>query len=586
MARASKIKDITKQYLANFPDQWVKQFDFSTEEIAGCSLSKAIKQVEDFLNDSFYVFSESVISGEYIVKDVKSCLTELADALCSDAGVVLENPYQEKLSKRLLNMQDIILEAIGGYRSLIIEMEGKCKVRQAKQFLSLVRRKPIDTIEIPYVSLYALLFQVALADLRPSYNEAVLKNLLHQYTELNSYVSENKYGDKIQTVCTVLRDKCLFLLKKILEADNKEVDYTVDYNQRHIGADSEVASYYRNYISKFEFYIKDQYGAEPIAENLDRRFFEEGERIWDLPLLIKYYKDVNNTTEPQIKSIVERFNSRLSSYKSEGDFDKYALSTLENYMANCLFSFKLSQENYDPQNIVTDIEVVEGIQVRTGIKNFYPYRKVIRFLISYIKEHRNKKGIDINSLLKLLDLYMVKLESALIWCRDQDFIPIQVPFQGCLVKEPSFGVIFVPSTYCRPLQYEKLFDELQQFKMEAVVLQNEAIIIQDKNEIEELKKQIDNSNKRLIDIFTLFVTITAFIFGCIQFFGNSANADTSSFLLNILSLGTVLLLFSSSVSMLTLNKENFWSQPRFWVSAIVMLIYLAMFVVLLVIGLK
>lgn len=582
-----KINVIIEKYNENFPINWLSDLQSIKEEDCADTISKEIKKIDSFLIESYYIFATSVLSGEYIVKPVIDSLDSLLECMCEDKIYDGLSDIQAKLMDQLKIAESIIKYAIDQYKEVISILENNCRVKQPKQYVSLVQSVLPSRNTYPYKNLYKLLFDVVRNDIMPSYNEETIAQLLSLQTSLSYIITNKKFDSKIIKVCSVLYEKCLLLLKKILKSDNKEeVDYLVDYKQRHFGSDITVAKCYSQFMKRFEFYIKEKYtNRENIACELDDKFYEKKGKIWEIPLLLKYYKDLQNTSLKQIDNIVNDFKKLLKSYRRESDFDTYALATLENFVINTRFSFKISHLNPSPEKVLEDLREIEFIQARTGIKNYYPYKKVLVYLIDYIRSHRNDSTIQINKLLDSIDNNIIKLENALLWCKEQNFIPIQSPYSGCLVRDRDFGVIFLPSTYCRPLHYEKLFDELNKLKIEAVVLRNEGSILQYKSEVQSLKEQIDNSNRRLIDIFTLFVSVAAFIFGSIEFFASNTEESASEMLNKTLSLGLILLLFSSSISILTMRElKKFWHHPRFIISAIMFVVYAILLIIFLCTG--
>lgn len=577
----TKINLLKVEYCKLFPEDWMSKFDFSSEELCSQNISTIVSSIESFKIDAYCLFAKSILSGEYVIRDVKKSLDDLSDALFHEDFTDGYTEIQQNVWNRLGNAESLIINAISDYKYFISEFENKCNVKHPKQLFHLVKKNnQFDNDDPYYPLLFELLFKVCTLDLNPSYNENVIRKLLICYTEVSSIISEKRFNERILQICSVLKEKCIFLLRKILTADKTDINYLVDYHQRHIDSNTSVAPYLRTYIERFEFYIKELYSNEAMADELDKKVYYCSNNIWELPLLIKYYKDKKGTTQKQVDNIITRFKKQLSEYTKEGLYDKYALATMENYMANCRLSFRLSQNNYALEDLMNDISDIEDMQRRTGIHNFYPFRKACLFLISYIRKHRNDIDLAIEELLLNLESLLDKFESALIWCRGQDYIPIQVPFKGCLVKT-VIGPVFVPSTYCRPLQYEKHFDELVKLKMEFLTLKSEAIIHEDKREIDKLKSQIDTSNKRLIELFTLFITIAAFIFGTIEFFASNQNKEVSNMLLSTLSFGIVLLLFSSSISIITQGKEFSWKCLRTKISIIMAVLYFILFIVLI-----
>lgn len=292
-------------------------------------------------------------------------------------------------------------------------------------------------------------------------------------------------------------------------------------------------------------------------------------------LLMKYYKDHKDTIEQQVQNLIAEFDhvyTRILPQFSNRRFDVYALNTLKNYMYNCRLSFRMNH-NYTYEKLCSDMIEIEQIQRITHIKNFYPFKKAIAFLIKDIRNDFNNVSYSENTLAQkyqALNDYIHKFETAIHWCKEQHFYPVQLLYNECLKKDNNSGlIVFMPSSFSRPINYNKLEDELKQYKSEFGLMKGELNLQKEKARIELLKNEIDASKKSNIEILGLFTAVITFLFGCVNIFSGTNNTiiSLSEQILHIMCLGIILLLFVSAIYILTIRRENelknYLKHPRF-----------------------
>lgn len=149
-----------------------------------------------------------------------------------------------------------------------------------------------------------------------------------------------------------------------------------------------------------------------------------------------------------------------------------------------------------------------------------------------------------------------------------NFYPIQSLFRECLTVVRDFGAVFVASSFCRPISYNKLKDELDVYKNKALYLDNEIEVRKERLELVKIKKDIDNSRTRDIEVLSFFTAIITFIFGTIGFFAENKNSDFLHLMYSIFGLGAILLIFVSGIHLVTVRKEenpwDYFKHPRAW----------------------
>lgn len=306
-------------------------------------------------------------------------------------------------------------------------------------------------------------------------------------------------------------------------------------------------------------------------------------------MLMKNYKDSKGTVLPQIDNILKGFDSlyeELDNKFTKRSFDKYALRTLKNYMYNSELSFKMKEYAYTLDRMKKDIQHIIGLQYSTGIFNFYPYRKAIVWLNQYFDSHVEWTELDLNDFRELMKKCIDQFEQSIEWCRAMSFFPIQNPYRECIVTVADFGVVFTPSTFCRPVRYERLKEELNEYKSRVLYIDNEIAIRKERLELNKIKKSIDNSKVRELEILSFFVALITFLFGTISFFAENKNNDFIHLLYSVFGLGAILLIFVCGIYLITIRKEknfsDYFKHPRMWFCILTILISLGMLVWLIV----
>ena len=307
-----------------------------------------------------------------------------------------------------------------------------------------------------------------------------------------------------------------------------------------------------------------------------------------MALLMKFYKDFPSTTIIQIDNLLDAFDKKYDFlYKlhfSRG-YDIYALHTLKNYMYNCRLSFKISKTNYLFDDLEKDMLEIMNIQNVTGILNFYPYQKAIEFIIQLVEKGKELSKQTLVKYLSRLDFYLNKCEEAINWCEEQRFIPVQNVYNDSISRVDDFGAVLIPSTFCRPINYEKRRHILSAHKTHALFLKNELSLREEREDIESIKQQIDKSHWKNIELLSIFTAIITFLFGTVNFMANGSSMTITQQIYNIMTIGLVLLLFVCAIAVVTMQRENdpkkYWRHPRLYFLIASIIIFLALLLYIL-----
>ncbi len=585
-----KIEQIVKLFKEQFPLGWASSFVWDHEQ-GEESANSLREKVNSFEEEVFQLFSQSVLSGEYLIRnEFPETLDSLYELLTNAELYDDESNQFRKVAYQSFNLMTYELSrVIRSLRYLLTMLNNKYAERQTKYVVNAYKLRHERSYGSSYSRYYDVLLDVTQIDHFLSYDKHNIRNLIIYHTELTEAVNNQNLPEKSLKVLEVLNEKCLFLLKKLLIDDGKVFDYMIDFQPYHYDARELPFKFFSEMDSRFEFYRTENYTNDPIGDDLDIRARKNKLAIGDYTLLMKYYKDSENTRLVQIENILSDFDGMydsLSEQFTQRPLDKYALGTLKNYMYNCKFSFMMKDKTYKFEQLKEDLNRIINIQYTTGILNFYPYRKAFGKALDLLHSNDSLKIEDLMEYKHFLELCISKFEESINWCRTNCFYPIQNCFRECLVPVAGFGAVFIASTFCRPVKYEKLKDELATYKNQMLLVDNEIALREEKNELKKLKTDIDNSKTREVEILSFFVGIITFLFGTIGFFANNNNSDFIHLIFSIFGLGAILLIFVSGIHLVTMRKEehveDYFKHPRAWFCIFTILISVGLLIWLMV----
>lgn len=570
----TQINKCLEEYKATFPVDWIDEYDWTDATQYQVNYKNGITKINNFIESCFVGFSRSVISGEYLIKDsIPATLEKFSE--------IVENEYAPdnaiQLKRRLFleyqKLDENLQITVNRYRQLVHVIINKINQESHKYLVYAIATKGKHQTPSKFDAL-RYVFDIYLLDHMLSYGTGDIQKLILIHESLAK--EELEQSELIQPIFRALKDKCFFLIKKMVYFDGI-AEYSIDFKVKHINKGCIQADAFQDLDKYFEFFHKHEYTEnETMVVEWEQNCFNKKATLGQMILLMKFYKDYKNTIERQIERLIEEFDElykNIYSKFSKRKFDVYALHTLKNYMYNCRLSFRISH-NYNFESLCKDMDELEYIQASTHVKNFYPFRKAITFLLKDIKRDIDSRKCSENLLKRkfnLLSSYIPKLDEAITWCEEQRFYPVQNLYNECIKKDNGYnGVVFTASSFSRPIKYSDLRDELQEFKSEVRLLKNEISLQKERDNIEKLKSEVDASKKSNVEILGIFTAVITFLFGCVNIFSNENNATQtiSQQMFHIVCLGLILLLFVSIIYILTMRKENkladYLKHPRFW----------------------
>ncbi|SFF09271.1 hypothetical protein SAMN05518672_1162 [Chitinophaga sp. CF118] len=381
--------------------------------------------------------------------------------------------------------------------------------------------------------LFDLNVELAQIDHSISFSKSYFTNLLLIQDQLKNFRISN-------TATELLLKKCGFLLYKIsyrLKQSQKNYLYAIDFNYSTVQL-NEIAEF-RN----FNEIIKGHYGSNfnnPIYDQRRDTALSKLENDVDLNLddfhaLIKYYKDDIGDLS-KLKGLrtpyQQYYDGQLT---SSSPFDKKALHIVHCYLENNILSLELDKKEFTLENWKVKLKEYTDKADTFKNKNFFPYYKILtQFLKEEISKQFKATNYDLNIISNLIASYKRNLTSLVEnvgICEETDYLAFQNSYDGCkIIITDSSGTLrtcFISSSFVLPLNYKEIKEELESFKAELnkfnSMFEIQKMIDADRNDVKLVKQEIEKTDKRHIEILSIFAALVMFVSNEIQIFSKIPN---------------------------------------------------------------
>lgn len=537
-------KDLINNY---FYSAWVKQFDFTDPTYLDTNKINLATYLKNFTSDFFTELNFSLLSGEYIIEknylkkidEIDSLIQPIPDTLEDIIDTDLRNKYSSDILNSIISPIRLALLELKKFSKQIkrhLEQQDDIYVLfDALSYKGINFNIPekndfeIDTnqlLQVLYINL-----QISVADHRIALNKSLLSDLLFYKKELDEIRNVDEF------YFTIIKDKCNYLIKKIgikFNEDRQRYLYAFDFEDRELL----VSELQINSYSKFDEITTAHYETNQNANNSLNRQIKEienkirlSERLsfLDYHTLIKHYKDDYNNLE-QVKNLIREFE-RIYAHslrEADNDFDIRAYRTVYNYMLNNQLSLMLNQDDiYD--NILEFIKKIDQVQNETKIKNFFPYLRFAHYLRRKLEEEYRKDNPNlekIRTFTKKFDETLQRAFENFNWCKERHFLAYQAPYNESLIdldtKSNGNIKLFLASSFVLPINYEKVIKEIQELEKEKnklkTLLDVTENINKQKKDLLEIRTRIEQTDRRQIEILSIFAAIVMFVSGSIQIF--------------------------------------------------------------------
>lgn len=561
----NSISQLGETYNTLFPTDWIELNDWSTEKEKD-SFITCKSRINQFIEISFIKISKSLLSGEYLVRKCQQDIEALTQPK-DYQPVEGESILKKEIYKIYRNLDDEFANILIQYRAFISSINIKTDGKAHKY---IVNAYTLGTNRSFSIELYKYLKKYILflckIDHSLSYDENIITDLIFARYELSENIIR-QYTGEIATLFKAAFNKCSFLLRKLIYFKGKSEyvlnfkTYTIEDNNIDIGE-------LQLLNEKFLFLHGDDeknISSDSIFTWQDACNKKKA-KFHQMILLMNKYKNYGN--EEQINNLIKDFNRYYKSFSPKGEFDRYAIDTIKNYLYNCRLSYLLEHRNYTYHQLLAEYNYIISIQQLTGIQNFFPHYKVIEIFFKLIRQEMKKDSLNketITEELSKLEQLIGQFEEKLTWSEENSFYPFQLPYSECINKIDNV-IVFMPSSFNKPIDYSKFYERLRQYKAELQLLKRDVDFFNEKRDIENLKLDISSLKRNNIEIIGAFTAAITFLFGCVNIFSENKNENIKVLITNISGLGLLILLFCCVIFILSIPKDekfcSFFKKPR------------------------
>lgn len=571
------------EYEKEFPDDWIDKLDWSSSN-AEESFKLGQKKISDFHRICFIYVSQSLLGGEYIYS-IKSHNRAkqvferywTQEHYCSRSS---EDDFSFSLKEKLYNQYELLDNCIKDlfydYTSFIISINEKIEPISHKYIFKATTNPPILNTGNKYFRLLKdLIFPLCYIEHHLSFSKKNLERIT-VLLERIKYEKSRETDERCLKVFQLAVYKGSFILKKLLRKDDS-FEILVDLQKTEITRNGIVGftPYIEELFSYFENIHEDQPSTETVVKRNQQSIHEGRGSFKQIAHLMNYYCTEGGSKQ-QVERLLGDFDQKYTNIYAKSithNFDKYALCTLRNFMYNCQLSFLLQKNECTIEDLCDKIDQIENIQEETRIRNFYPYKKAIGFLIKKTKTKIEERDttFDYNNTIKLLDSYLGKFDKNIDWCKSHCFYPVQLLLNECIVYIEN-DKLFLPSSISRPIDYEKLERVRESFRVDIEYIRNSVIYIKDKIDTETIKEELKNIEKRYLEIGGVLIGVVTFLFGSINIF--SQKTSTPEHLLeSTIWLGVILIIFALLLFIIIENWKGTISKAKIVICGILLAIY-------------
>lgn len=551
-----KINACIKEYEDTFQDDWIEQLDWSTDDSAKESLRRGREKIAKFQRFCFVRISKSLLGGEYVTfKNSFESTKNKFEQYWTQEHFCLQNKENEfafSLKSALYRQYEILDNYLRtlfyDYTAFIISINERIDYANHEYIF---KAKSLPTFFLDNFQYFTILreviFPLCYSEQHLSLSNKNIKRITILLQELEQ-IKSDETDEECKLVYTLAIYKATFILKKLLKkTDSFEV--LVDITKKKITRANLPSIPYEleQFFSYYENIHEDQPYQEDEMIDYQISMSEHDGSFLKMARLMHYYCSQTKSLQ-QIENLLDKFESKFHKLYNKSikhKFDKYALCTLRNFMYNCRLSYKIKQKDYTINSLQKDINVIEGLQGETLVKNFYPYKKAIEFLIEKLKrliEERNVQ-FDYENAISLLEKYLTAFDENILWCSTHCFYPIQLTLKECVIYVDDEQLI-LPSSISRPVDYDKLRSEQEKFRSDIGYIRNSLIYIKDKKDTNAIKNELNSIEKRYLEVGGILTGIITFLFGTINIFTQNTS-NPHHLLFATLNLGIILVIFAT-----------------------------------------
>ncbi|SEJ45304.1 hypothetical protein SAMN04487995_4728 [Dyadobacter koreensis] len=396
-------------------------------------------------------------------------------------------------------------------------------------------------------------------------------NILKELVLLSHNLKERSQESNI--IYSILLDKCVFLLQKIsyrYKQSEQNFFYAVDFVERELNDEDLDQYFFKDFslITKLHYDIDSGVSSREFTRTLDTalRNYQNSQNLSyeNFHCIVKKYK-ILNVSETKLIEISDKFTSHFSFQNEEiNNFDKRAYEITKNYIFNNRFSVLANIDHIPFRELLKEINNIDFLQQETKVYNYFPYLKVCQHLtkqLDSLLEPSRKSKYDENFekivyYLKYLKKFQEILKKNFDWCKNRNFSPYQMPISECtrtVVHDGQQVQVFLASSIVLPIDYERVQKDVATVTSDYIKLETiskvQSSILDDIKKIQDIKETIEKTDKKHIEILSVFAAIVLFVSSNIQVFNKTETIEDA--LRFMLIFAYILILFIVVIWMIT-----------------------------------
>ena len=543
MEESKYAKAILDEFQQKFPEGWIDQLNWTTNK--NQQLRTGLANIMDFQIKLFENLSKLILSGDQLVCETNS-LDELlnlsTEDIVQEENRSLKSKLQAKYADLLIDIHDS-LYLVKYHKDLTSD---RYKPQSAKVLVRAIPFKGNRENRSDYVSLLDDICKACWAEYIFSYNEDYISDLLMLKERLIG-CKKGKAGTVTLIIDVTINKINLLLSKLSVFSKEKRIIYNFDFHESTISL-PENNQYQED---DFRGYFLDFMDVERISPETILSWQGESQedniKMWHLVFLMRYYVKKTKSKE-QIDNLIPIFEKHYkdnSKDKSENIVNRFACRSGRNYMYNSRFSYYCqSEKGYSFDQMKSDLVEIEKVQNETFIFNYHPYLKAMEFTKRHLSKciAQNEPIEALENILAFLKESFEKFKNNVEWCKANQPYLMQLRFNFATISDHGIDV-FYPSTFCRPLRFQKLYESIQQITNDVTSLDYQVSHHSDRLELIEAKSKIDNMEKKNLETMTLVITVTTFLVGLLSIFIGNSDVSIFTKMEYVTALGLILLLF-------------------------------------------
>jgi hypothetical protein len=555
----SHLQNAAAHISAHFPDDWANDLivaphpdDTNNDDAVSTFTTALAGRLDVAAGTLFDALNSSVISGEYVsnLETFRQHLTDIEGRISETAANmdILGFPNMTLLGQELVrtNFYYSVKQAIKSYRSLIDFVERHLIYKaNTSEILYAIKRdgdQPLESAAKNLDEVFQLNIGLAKIDHSISFKKAYFLDLVLMQHELSARIASNPIAEILLKKCNFLLYKMSFRLKQSKENYLYSIDFVYSTIQPIPVQDFKryndiIDGHYGGGLEPHSFEIR----VTTALNKLNNGTLLE---LDDFHALIKHFKD-NKQDLDRLQQLRVRFKTfRDQGHGSASLFDKKALDIAFCYLENNILSLEIQKNVLTLSNWKSKLKEYTDRAENFENKNFFPYYKIVKEYLSeiikqqFLDEADNFKVIE--SLIKDFEDNLSKLGANLGISEETDYLAFQSTMAGCVTEiDDSAGTrykCFISSSFVLPLHYKEYREELETFKAKfsqfQSMLEIKRMIDKDRKSVKEVKDEIQKTDKRHIEILSIFAALVMFVSNEIQIFtkiNNIANAAAYSF---------------------------------------------------------